>query len=85
LDNIARSYTTKKADDYHSYVLLVNELLFPASIKGFHSKAVISPAVFLSGKAGLSSGFQMRAGPGLQAFPASLAAFHGVCRLFLAD
>jgi len=40
--------------------------------------------VFLSGQAGpavhspgLSGGFQMRAGPGLQAFPAGLAAFLG--------
>ena len=29
------------------------------------------------GRAGLSGGFQMRAGPGLQAFPAGLAAFLG--------
>jgi len=45
------------------------------------------PAVFLSGQvglalhkpglSGLSGGFQMRAGPGLQAFPAGLAAFLG--------
>jgi len=34
-------------------------------------------AVFLSGQAGLSGGFQMRAGPGLAAFPAGLAAFLG--------
>jgi hypothetical protein len=34
-------------------------------------------AVFLSGQAGLSGGFQMRAGPGLVAFPAGLAAFLG--------
>jgi len=83
LDNIVPSYTTKKADDYHAYVLLVNELLFPASIKGFHSKAVISLAVFLSGQGGLSGGLQMRAGPGLQAFPAGLAAFLGGLQAFL--
>jgi len=34
-------------------------------------------SVFLSGQAGLSGGFQMRAGPGLQAFPAGLAVFLG--------
>jgi len=34
-------------------------------------------AVFLSGQAGLSGGFQMRAGPGLAAFQAGLAAFLG--------
>jgi len=33
--------------------------------------------VFLSGQAGLSGGFQIRAGPGLKAFPAGLAAFLG--------
>ena len=33
--------------------------------------------MFLSGQAGLSGGVQMRAGPGLAAFPAGLAAFHG--------
>jgi hypothetical protein len=43
LDNITQPYTPKRADDYHAYLLLVNELLFPASIKGFHSQAVISP------------------------------------------
>jgi hypothetical protein len=34
-------------------------------------------SVFLSGQAGLSGGFQMKARPGLQAFPAGLAAFLG--------
>jgi hypothetical protein len=33
--------------------------------------------VFLSGQAGLSGGFQMRAGPGLAGFPAGLAGFLG--------
>ena len=37
-------------------------------------------AVFLSG---LSGGFQMRAGPGLQAIPAGLAAFLGGLQAFL--
>jgi len=50
-------------------------------------------AVFLSGQAGpalhrpglasLSGGFQIRAKPGLQAFPASLAAFLGGLQAFL--
>jgi hypothetical protein len=35
------------------------------------------PALYKPGLAGLSGGFQMRAGPGLQAFPAGLAAFLG--------
>ena len=39
--------------------------------------------VFLSSQAGLSGGFQMRAGPGLQAFPAGLAAFLGGLQAFL--
>ena len=34
-------------------------------------------SVLLSGQAGLSGGFQMRAWPGLAAFPAGLAAFLG--------
>jgi len=38
---------------------------------------VLNFTVFLSGQAGLSGGFQMRAGPGLAAFPAGLAAFLG--------
>jgi len=33
------------------------------------------PALHRPGLAGLSGGFQMRAGPGLQAFPAGLATF----------
>jgi len=40
-------------------------------------------AVFLRGQAGLSGGFQMRAGPGLAAFPAGLAAFLGGLAAFL--
>jgi len=39
--------------------------------------------VFLSGQAGLSGGFQMRAGPGLAAFPAGLAAFLGGLQAYL--
>jgi len=39
--------------------------------------------VFLSGQAGLSGGFQIRAGRGLQAFPASLAVFLGGLAAFL--
>jgi hypothetical protein len=37
----------------------------------------VDSSVFLSGQAGLSGDFQMRAGPGLQAIPAALAACLG--------
>jgi len=46
-------------------------------------RSVMACSVFLSGQAGLWGGFQMRAGPGLQAFPAGLAAFHGGMAAFL--
>ena len=53
-----------------------------------HSLAVFlsgqaGPALHRPGLAGLSGGFQMRAGPGLQAFPAGLAAFLGGLQAFL--
>ena len=43
MDNIRRPYTPRKADDYHAYVLIVNELLFPASFKGCHHEAIQIP------------------------------------------
>ena len=46
LDNIEQLYTPKKADDYHSYFLLVNELHFRASVKGFHSQAITPESPF---------------------------------------
>jgi len=57
--------TTTKINHNNIYAILPEGILVPEN------------SVFLSGQAGLSGGFQMRAGPGLAAFPAGLAAFPG--------
>jgi hypothetical protein len=44
LRNLNALYRPRKSDDYHAYILLLNSVLFPKSMDGFHSARIQEPA-----------------------------------------